>query len=111
MENESGRKFYQKMERKEITITLAEVKKLMADEFWFFEKMTSENVFCGSCHAGKGPVGMDIHRVLLSPLNDIVAEGICKECGKLVARYLETGENPDFSDRADVFRRKSNKKQ
>jgi hypothetical protein len=94
------------MARKEIKITLEDVKQLMGSEFSFFEEVTGGNVFCINCYAEKGTVGMNILQISLSPLNDIVAVGTCMVCGKQFARYLETGENPDFNNRANKFRRK-----
>jgi len=89
----------------EILITLFEVKTLMRDKFQFFESITNDNVFCSSCTGDKGMVGMHIREIYLSTLNDVIAKGTCMECGGKVARVMETGEDPDFHERAMEFRK------
>ena len=89
----------------EIPISLFEVKNLMGDKFQVFESITSNNIFCANCTRDKGVVGMNIHKIYLSNLNDVIARGTCKECGGKVARVMETGEDSDFYERAMAFRK------
>jgi len=89
----------------EIFISLSEVKDLMGDKFQFFESITSDNIFCANCTRDKGAIGMIIHKIYLSNLNDVIARGTCKECGGKVARVMETGEDSDFHERAMEFRK------
>ena len=89
----------------EISITLFDVKTLMGDSFQFFESITSDNIFCANCTGEKRMVGMNIHEILLSSLNDIIVRGTCMECGGKVARVMETGEAADFYERAMIFRK------
>ena len=89
----------------EIPISLHEVKTLMGNNFHFFESITSNNIFCANCTIDKKIVGMNIREIYLSNLNDVMAKGICKECGGRVARVMETGEDPDFYKRAMAFRK------
>ncbi len=92
----------------EILISLSEVKMLMKDKFEFFKSITSNNILCMNCMEDKGAVGMNIEKIFLSNLNDVIARGTCKECGGKVARILETGEDADFYERVMAFRKAKN---
>ena len=93
------------MKLREMLITLFDVKTLMGNKFQIFESITSNNIFCANCTKDKGVVGMNIREIYLSNLNDVIARGTCKECGGKVARVMETGDDPDFYERAMIFRK------
>lgn len=66
-------------------------------------RILQNNSFCSTC-MGESPLS-NIQAILLNDLNDIEVQGTCPVCGGKMARYMEFGEDQDFSNRADLFRK------
>jgi hypothetical protein len=66
-----------------------------------FLKVAENNVFCSDCYEKtKKPVTIVNYDIYVDDLGGIVLRGFCKECGKPVGRYIESGEKPDEFKRA-----------
>lgn len=92
------------MKRKpEIEISEEDVEILLDNEYRHFKDITRSQVHCAKCSEGY-TVGIVNYRIFLNKLNDIVLRGSCSNCGHPVNRYLEFGEDKEFSERADLLR-------
>ncbi len=56
------------------------------------------NCFCGCKKFGESAQITD-YNIYLDELNDIIFKGKCADCGQLIARQIETGENPEYLER------------
>lgn len=83
------------IKEKKIKITQEIAEEIMGKDIEFL-KIARTNVFCHTCYTLKNkPTSMKIEKYELNDLGDIILQGICENCGEKVARYIESGENPE----------------
>ena len=69
-----------------------------------YNYLLNNGVFCSRC----GDIctkGIIVKVIYLTPLNDIMVQGTCKECGGKLTRIIEFGEDKDFYEKANDFRK------
>ena len=76
-------------------INLDQVKQIMQEDFKHFPEVL-DNVFCSNCIV----TTIKDYLIYLDALGNIILQGICSKCGKKVARFIETGDNPKKAKRA-----------
>ncbi len=64
----------------------------------------NRGVYCSTC-LGSNNKGMLVIDAFLTSLNDIMVKGTCKECQGKVTRIIEFGEDQDFFNKANNFRK------
>lgn len=69
-----------------------------------FDYLLNQGVFCRTC-GGTCAEGVEIKEIYLNSLNDILIKGNCKVCKGKVARIMEFGEDKEFFERANKFRK------
>ena len=90
-------------ERKTIKINAFQLHLLMNEEDQQGFVILQNNSFCFSCKEERSL--SNIEEIILNDLNDIEIGGTCPVCGGKMSRYMEFGEDQDFSNRADLFRK------
>ncbi len=90
-------------ERKTIKINDFQLHLLLNEEEQKGFRILQNNSFCAACKEER-PLS-NIQEIMLNDLNDIIVEGTCPVCGGKMSRYMEFGENQDFFERADLFRK------
>lgn len=90
-------------ERKTIKINDFQLPTLLNEEELKGFRILQNNSYCYSC---MGEMALsNVQAILLNDLNDIEVQGTCLVCGGKMARYMEFGEDQDFSNRAESFRK------
>lgn len=74
----------------EIELDLDDIKMIMQEDFVFFERIL-DKCTCNNCTPDYTATMIN-YKAYLNHLNDIILKGECKNCGKPIGRYLETGE-------------------
>jgi len=69
-----------------------------------YKFLLQDNVYCPHCKEVCED-GIEVTENILNWLNDILVKGKCRKCGKEVNRFIELGEDKEFFDRANAFRR------
>ena len=69
-----------------------------------FNFLVKQNIYCVTC-SGFCKKGVIIEEIFLNSLNDIMIKGKCKVCNGQVARIMEFGEDKDFFNKANDFRK------
>jgi hypothetical protein len=64
----------------------------------------NHGVYCVTCR-GSYNKGMEVIDTFLTSLNDIMVKGTCKVCQGKVTRIIEFGEDQDFFNKANNFRK------
>ena len=82
--------------KKEIPLTLPQLKTIWGKDWDFFVEKIIPNCFCHTC---KEVVTIVDFKIVVNDLNDVILEGKCAVCGDPVNRYTETGENEDYVKR------------
>ena len=78
--------------RKDYKISQETLEKILADEWLFFKDKILNNCYCSNCDSHYHSTIVS-YGIFVNYLNDIIFKGFCKECGKPIARYTETGED------------------
>ena len=87
----------------DIEITLDDVKLIMGNRFERGFGIVTHSIYCTNCQNGyKGT--MQIKKIWLNHLGDVVLDGSCDTCGHRVQRYMETGEDPESYEQAMAIR-------
>lgn len=79
--------------KQKLSITQEDFRKIIGDEWDFFEQKIFTNCLCHKCDSKYHSTIVD-YTVELNYLDDTILHGKCAKCGSPVNRYLETGENP-----------------
>lgn len=92
------------MKRSKLKIKKEDLKKIYSKDWNFFYKKILSNCYCGKC---KGPYDATIinYEIFLNDLNDVILKGKCKTCGSKIARYMETGEVFEYTERLEEVRK------
>ncbi len=90
-------------ERKTIKINDFQLPNLLNEEELKGFRILQNYNYCSFCR-GESPLS-NIQAIFLNGLNDIEIQGTCQVCGGKMARYMEFGEDQEFSKRADLFRK------
>ena len=69
-----------------------------------FNYIADNNVYCGTCR-DVCEKGIEIEEIILDSLNDIRVKGTCRVCSGPVSRTIQFGENKEFFNRANDFRK------
>jgi len=88
----------------EIAISFSDLKMLAGREYRDLRNAAIGYVFCTTCSAATMSEEAE-QKAWINRLGDVLWDGSCASCGKSVTRYLETGENPEFLDRATTYRK------
>lgn len=95
--------------RKEIQITKDELKQIHGRDHDFFEEKIVSNCHCINCTEKRGKPGYGstiVHyHIFLLDNGDVWLRGYCSVCGSKIARYLETGEVPEYSEKIREVRK------
>jgi len=87
----------------DIEISEKDVQIILENSYTIFRSITLSSIYCTNCD--KGYTGSTIgYKIILNNLNDVVIRGVCSKCRHKVGRYIEFGEDPIISKRADSFR-------
>jgi heterodisulfide reductase subunit C len=70
----------------------------------YFNYLINNGVTCVHCQ-DICRKGVEVKEVRLTRLNDIKVKGICNKCGNPVTRVMEFGEEKEFFEQADHFRK------
>ena len=89
--------------KKQVKITIDNLKEIYGEEFAEFEEKILPNCYCGKCGDEMTIVSFEI---FLNDLNDVILRGFCTKYGHPVNRYVETGEVPEFEKRIGEIRNK-----
>lgn len=89
--------------KKQIKISLADLKTIYGDDYKTFEEKIIHNVFCP--HGGQLTTTIVDYQAYLNELDDVILKGRCIKCGKQVARYIETGEVEKYRGRVQEIRK------
>ena len=87
----------------EIEIHLDDVELIMGKHFKKGFKKITESVVCGSCSEPQ-VIKMEIRKIWLNHIGDIILEGRCQTCSGPVRRYIETGSIPESYEQAMAIR-------
>ncbi len=86
----------------DIQINLEDVQLIMGDQFSPGFQACMDSTYCGSCQ--ENCTSVEIKKLWLNHLGDVIVEGCCEKCSGKTNRYIETGENPDSYDQAMAIR-------
>lgn len=84
--------------KKEIELSQEQLKVVIGKDWQRFTEKLLNNCHCPCTGGGYDATIID-YRIFLNDLNDVILRGKCKNCGKELNRYLETGENVNYLDR------------
>jgi len=79
---------------KKIEITKEQTEVILGNNYAEKLRVGEITVHCNNCGPFAPITDMTTDRYLLNDLGDVVIEGTCDKCEARVARYFETGENP-----------------
>jgi hypothetical protein len=79
--------------KKELPLTLQQLKTIYGEDWYLFIKEIIPNCFCSTC---LGVVSIVNYKIFVNNLNDIILRGHCAVCGNPVNRYIETGEDEEY---------------
>ena len=85
----------------EFEISKEQLIEIIGDEWLKFQKILN-NCYCASCENGYSTTIVD-YKIFVNDINDIILMGKCKDCGKPVNRYTESGEDPDYVKKIQVI--------
>lgn len=71
-----------------------------------FDFLLKEGVYCTTCVDSATDV--TVKEIHLNSLNDIVVQGICGKCNGKCTRIMEFGEDKNFFEKANDFRKSIN---
>jgi hypothetical protein len=91
----------------DIKLGQMEFRIVMGDIWPYLDRLT-DFIFCDCISTDKRLVDFTPY---LTKLNDIVLRGNCSSCGRIAARYIETGDNPDCAKEAKNIRKEFVKSQ
>ena len=77
---------------KRLLIAKEDFRKIMGDDWEFFQEIIVHNCLCHHCGYGYEATIVD-YEVEINDLDDTLLKGKCAKCGYPVNRYLETGED------------------
>ena len=69
-----------------------------------YQYILNLGIYCVRCEE-MCPKGVEVIDNILNSMNDILIKGRCKKCGKTVKRFIEFGEDREFYERAQAFRK------
>jgi len=69
-----------------------------------FNVILQQGVFCSTC-GGNCSKGVEVREIFLNSLNDIMIRGNCNACNGKVTRIMEFGEDKEFFEKANKFRK------
>jgi hypothetical protein len=75
------------------------------EDFIQIKRVLEKNLYCSQCEMQHN-AGMEVMLIQINDLNDILFSGICKNCGNILLRTIETGENPINVQRIKLLRKK-----
>ena len=87
-------------------ITEDDLRYILGDNYRNFKEKIITNVWCNNCSKDYSTT-IIAYSIELNDLNDIVLSGKCKECRSNVGRYVETGKNPDYSERIERIKKRN----
>lgn len=79
--------------KKELPLTLTQLKIILKNDWNFFEEKIIPNCFCNVCLRVVKIVNF---KIVVNDLYDVILKGECFGCGNFVNRYVETGENREY---------------
>lgn len=83
-----------------IKITKEDARDILGKDVDFL-KVAEKSAFCFDCfEKTKKSVTIVNYEIYVNDLGDIILQGFCKNCGKPVGRYIESGEKPDGFEKA-----------
>lgn len=91
--------------KQKLSIAQDDFRKIIADEWKFFEQKILNNCLCHQCDSAYNSTIVD-YEVEINDLNDTILHGKCAKCGSPVNRYLETGENSEQVKMIEEIRRR-----
>lgn len=97
-------------DRKEDDFELDEkdFRSIFGSEWSTFEKKIITNCYCGNCVSDYNSTIID-YKILLNDLNDLILHGKCADCGKPIGRYVETGENEEYTEIIEAIKKRYSK--
>lgn len=69
-----------------------------------YNYLLEKGVICMHC-GGIAEKGIIVEKIYLTSLNDIMVKGKCNVCNGYVARIMEFGEDEEFFNKANEFRK------
>ncbi len=93
--------------KKELPLTLLQLKTIWGKDWDFFVEKIIPNCFCHTC---KEVVTIVDFKIIVNDLNDIILTGRCAVCSGPLNRYMETGDNEEYVGRIKKFRKENNSK-
>lgn len=84
-----------------IELASEDVELIMGENVKFLDDCLT-TIFCRQC--SPKPTQITNYKVYLNNLEDLIFKGECVVCGSPVARYIETGENPESAGMAKHIR-------
>lgn len=92
----------------EIGLSDSDFRFIIGTEWEIFENNIINNCYCANCKSNYNSTIAN-YTVILNDLNDIVLQGYCAKCGYKVGRYVETGDNEEYSEAISDVRRRYSK--
>ena len=90
-----------------LKITQEDLQKIYGNDWEEFQQKILTNCLC-RCTPRNVTTIVD-YEIFLNDLNDVLLRGKCKNCGGPVARYIETGELPEYEEAIEEVRRRYEK--
>jgi hypothetical protein len=90
---------------KTIPVTMDDVSFIFNSDLTGFYYLTS-HCFCSQCK-NKYDSSIIKYSILLNELYDLELNGVCKDCGKSMGRYIETGDSIGTAKNAEAVWRTS----
>ena len=86
---------------KSITITVDDVAFIFNNKLTEFDFITTK-CFCRQCKDDYNST-ITNYKIFLNHLYDIELNGFCQQCNQVMARYIETGEDPATAKNAEAI--------
>ena len=87
----------------EIEIELEDVRLILGDRFQKVFAESLQQAHCPSCQKVNNAI-LDIKKIWLNNVGDIIVDGWCKDCSLPIERYVDSGIYPDAYDQAMALR-------
>jgi hypothetical protein len=91
---------YMSKKLKTIPVTMDDVSFIFNNDLSGFHYLAS-HCFCSQCK-NKYDSTIIKYSILLNQLYDLELKGVCKDCGNVMGRYMETGDSIDTAKNAEA---------